>query len=124
MPLRIWRTDEVTPRQPHPNDPPSPPRRSPGAREYFVHFAVKDSRGGPDFDNARTAEATASREAAEQGLLVRLWRLPGEGRALGLGQSTDPVKLDKVLSALPLVPWLDVEVTPLDPHPSDPGGTA
>jgi muconolactone D-isomerase len=29
MPLRIWRTDEVTPLSPHPNDPALPARKGP-----------------------------------------------------------------------------------------------
>src|SRR5690348_2242274 len=36
MPLRVWRTDEVTPLAPHPNDPAS--RIEPAGRESFTTF--------------------------------------------------------------------------------------
>src|SRR6185437_6223507 len=85
MPLRVWRTDEVTPLAPHPNDP------------------------------ARPAE-----ELAGQGRLLRLWRLPGPSRALGLWNAGNPAEMQAILKSLPMDPWMTVETTPLSRHPSDP----
>ena len=39
MPLRVWRTDEVTPLSPHPNDPP-PAAPTPGAGQKAAEFLV------------------------------------------------------------------------------------
>jgi muconolactone delta-isomerase len=89
MPLRVWRTDEVTPLSRHPNDPAL--QASPGATEFLTSFTVTIPQGTP----AQTVEDTKAREAervyelARQGHVRRLWALPGQGRALGLWQAQD-----------------------------------
>jgi muconolactone D-isomerase len=42
-------------------------------------------------------------------------------KALGLYRAEGNEQLDGLLSALPLHAWMQVTVTPLEPHPSDPG---
>ena len=59
-------------------------------------------------------------ELAGQGHLLRLWKLPGESRSLGLWSAGDPAELQAILQSLPLDPWMTDETTPLTPHPSDP----
>ena len=125
MPLRIWRRDRVTPLSPHPNDPPSPPHRRPEAQEFLTTFTVTVP-GGTDprsVDDAQAAEAREARRLADEGVLVRLWILPGQGRALGLYQADDARQLAAILAGLPLAPWLGIEVVPLTGHPSDPART-
>src|SRR5512142_1453828 len=46
MPLRIWRTDEVTPLAQHPNDP--VPRPAPGPPEFLTAFTLVIPPGTPD----------------------------------------------------------------------------
>jgi muconolactone delta-isomerase len=120
MPLRVWRTDEVTALSPHPNDPglaAGAPRS-----EFLTTFVTEVPEGTPD----RTVEETEAREAerakelAGQGHLRRLWKLPGRGRALGLWQAAGPAELQAILRSLPLDPWMTVQTTPLTLHPSDP----
>jgi muconolactone delta-isomerase len=122
MPLRIWRHDDVTPLAPHPNDPPSPAPRPPGAREFLTTFTltVPDAADGPTVHEAQAAEARSARKLAGQGYLVRLWRLPGRGRTLGLWQAGGAGELRSVLASLPLGPWLEIETVPLEGHPNDP----
>ena len=123
MPLRIWRTDEVTELSPHANDPgPGQVAPEPGAAEYLTTFAVAVPPGiGAATVDARTAaEARRTRELAAEGSLVRLWRLPGEGRNLGLWQASDAGHLQKLLDSLPMAAWLSSETVPLSRHPSDP----
>lgn len=120
MPLRVWRSDEVTPLTPHPNDPGPASRGAAGAaREFLVAFAAE---GAPSRALADTAPAEAARakELAEEGHLVRLWQTPGD-RALGLWRARDPADLRIVLDSLPQAPWLSTETTPLTEHPNDPG---
>ena len=79
MPLRVWRTDEVTPLAPHPNDPaagPGPPGSADGQREFLVTFTVTVPAGtpGPAVQDAEAQEAERARELAGQGI----W--PGCGR--------------------------------------------
>jgi muconolactone delta-isomerase len=126
MPLRVWRTDEVTPLAPHPNDP-APARRGPrGALpEFFTTFTFRIPADAPtETVAARTAqEAARTRELADAGTLARLWMLPdaaGERRALGLWRAADAQQLQAVLDSLPVSAWLATEVVPLSPHPSDP----
>jgi muconolactone delta-isomerase len=120
MPLRIWRTDAVTPLSPHPNDPALP--ATGGATEFLTTFTVSIPEGTP----ARAVEDTDAREAqrakelARQGHLLRLWMLPGQGRALGLWRARDAEQIQAMVTSLPLDPWMTTEITPLTPHPSDP----
>lgn len=67
------------------------------------------------------AEAVRARELAETGVIVRLWRIPGRWSNVGLWVASDASALHEALSSLPLYPWLDVKVTALARHPSDPG---
>jgi muconolactone delta-isomerase len=122
MPLRIWRDDEVTPLSPHPNDPPSPTVRRRGAREFLTTFTLNAQDGGdtPTLEEAKAAEARSARKLVDQGYLVRLWQLPGSGRVLGLWQAESEGEIQAILATLPLLPWLEIETTPLTEHPSDP----
>ena len=128
MPLRVWRTDQITPLSAHPNDPlgPSPKPGSPalpdGSSEFLTTFRLTVSPGTPSaaVEAATAREAVTARALAHDGHLMRLWRLPADGGALGLWRAHDIVELQKLLASLPLDPWLTEQITPLAPHPSDP----
>ena len=132
MPLRVWRTDEVTPLSPHPNDParqtekPGTPAPEPGGSEFLTTFTVAvPADTAPETVDATTQrEADRARELAGQGYLERLWTLPGQGRALGLWQAPDSAGMNAILASLPLSPWMSVQTTPLTRHPSDPALTS
>jgi muconolactone delta-isomerase len=120
MPLRVWRTDEVTPLSRHPNDPVQ--QAGADATEFLTTFSIAIPPGTP----AQTAEDTKAREAerayelAGQGHLLRLWALPGDGQSLGLWQARDAAEMAAILKSLPLDAWMTVQTTPLTRHPSDP----
>jgi len=123
MPLRVWRTDEVTPLAPHPNDPaPTPTSSAIVAAEFLVTFtlAVPPGTATQTVQDTKAREAHAAHDLAGQGHLLRLWTLPGDGRALGLWQARDAAEMQAILDSLPLAPWMTVNTTPLSPHPSDP----
>ena len=93
--------------------------------EYLVTMTTHVPDGTPDadVDDVKAREAARSRELAEQGHLLRLWRpplQPGEWRSIGLFAASDAGELDRVLASMPLRIWRTDEVTPLSPHPSDP----
>jgi muconolactone delta-isomerase len=72
----------------------------------------------------RTREAARSKELAAQGSLLRLWRpplQPGQWRTWGLFSAEDTDHLEQVLATMPLRVWRHDTVTPLSPHPNDPG---
>ena len=122
MPLRVWRSDEVTPLTPHPNDPAGVPASGGQAPEFLTTFQVEvpDSTPAADADSARVREAERARELAAQGHLLRLWGLPGRDRSLGLWQALDDAEMRAIVDSLPLDPWMTTQVTPLSQHPSDP----
>ena len=132
MPLRIWRTDEVTPLSAHPNDPgrqtstPHSVAIEAQGSEFLVTFTLDIPAGTPaDTVTATTAaEAQRAAELAEQGHLLRLWALPGKGSALGLWKAHDSAEMQAILQSLPLDVWLTVQTTPLSQHPSDPALTS
>jgi len=123
MPLRVWRSDQVTPLSEHPNDPGLPQaglRRD--QEEFLTTFIAAVPAGTADklITQARAAEKAHSAELGREGFLVRLWRLPEPGHSLGLWRAPDPVELQDLLAALPLAPYMTVDTTPLTQHPSDP----
>jgi len=121
MPLRVWRTDQVTPLSPHPNDPVPPP--PPGPPEFLTTFTLTIPEGTParEVDDTDAREADSAREMARQGHLLRLWRLPPGGPgALGLWRARDAAEMQAILESLPLWSWMTVQTTPLTEHPSDP----
>jgi muconolactone delta-isomerase len=127
MPLRVWRTDEVLPLSCHPNDPgqksPSGPSKgTSGGSEFLTTFTEVIPPGTPEgcVDAANVGEADRARELGEHGQLLRLWVLPGDGRALGLWVAHDGEEMRSLLASLPLSPWLNVETVQLSAHPSDP----
>jgi muconolactone delta-isomerase len=122
MPLRVWRTDEVSALGPHPNDP-GLPGRAPLAVEYLITMTITIPDGTPHevVADAEAREAERARELAVQGHLMRLWTLPdGAGRTLGLWSAGDAAGMQSVVAALPLQPWITAQIVPLSPHPSDP----
>jgi muconolactone delta-isomerase len=93
--------------------------------EFLVDMVttVPDGTTDAEVDAIRIREAARSRELAEQGHLLRLWRPPlnaGEWRTWGLFQAADATELESVLSSMPLRVWRHDTVTPLTAHPSDP----
>jgi muconolactone delta-isomerase len=96
-----------------------------GSVEFLVQFdvTIPDGTAKSEADERLRAEASAAAGLYRQGRLVRLWRPPaaaGKSVAVGLYQADSPAELDALLSALPLDGWMQVTVTPLEPHPNDP----
>ncbi|MGW4392517.1 muconolactone Delta-isomerase family protein [Streptomyces sp. NPDC004685] len=94
--------------------------------EYLVTMTthVPEGTSQAEVDDIRTREAANSLKLAERGQLLRLWRPPlksGEWRTLGLFAAQDGARLEDVLSSMPLRVWRRDDVTPLMPHPNDPG---
>jgi muconolactone D-isomerase len=93
--------------------------------EYLVDFTIDipDGTSSTDFDRRSRAEAERVNALAEEGVVLRVWRpLPDDGRwrAIGLYRAADDVELQAILEALPLYPWMTIEVRALAPHPNDP----
>ncbi|MFB7125639.1 MULTISPECIES: muconolactone Delta-isomerase family protein [unclassified Kitasatospora] len=93
-------------------------------QEFLVEIttSVPEGTAEEEVDRRRAAEAVRARELAATGHLARLWRPVGERRSIGVWRAADEARLRaEVLGSLPLRPWMTVVVTPLEPHPNDPG---
>ncbi|HEY5990920.1 MAG TPA: muconolactone Delta-isomerase family protein, partial [Streptosporangiaceae bacterium] len=87
MPLRVWRSDEVRPLSPHPNDPALAPEARERALEFLTAFTITVPEGTPSqaVADTKAREAERAHELAGQGRLLRLWTppaKPGEWRTL------------------------------------------
>ena len=91
--------------------------------EFLVRISIATPEAMPtaEIDDLRRQEALRATELATAGLLVRLWRVPGEWANWGLWSVVDEAALTEALDSLPLRPFMEIEVLSLDPHPSDPG---
>ena len=92
------------------------------SRPWSTSFTISVPAGTPAraVDDTEAREARRAKELAGQGHLLRLWRLPGRSRALGLWNAGGPAEMQAILRSLPMDPWMTVETTPLSRHPSDP----
>lgn len=70
-------------------------------------------------DELRRAERARAMELREQGLLVRLWRIPGRPEAVGLFEAADATELHDALSSLPMFDWMVITVEALATHPQE-----
>lgn len=94
--------------------------------EFFVEMVttVPDGTSPEEVAGMREREAARSAQLAADGSLRRLWRpplAPGEWRSWGVFSAPDEDALEEVLASMPLRAWRHDTVTPLTPHPSDPG---
>jgi muconolactone D-isomerase len=64
-----------------------------------------------------TAERTRGRELVEAGHIVRIWRLPGGLRNVGVWRAADATELHELLMSLPTRPWFRTSVEALAVHP-------
>lgn len=90
--------------------------------EFLVNIEVEwPPDGDPDeLASVTAAERERARELGREGVIRRLWRVPGRRANWGIWEANDPTELHAAISSLPLFPWLSVEVHPLAEHPSDP----
>ena len=95
------------------------------AMEFLVEFEIKVPEGTPvpEVTDRFQAEAAAAAKLAAKGHIERIWKRPqatGESDVLGLYVAESKGELDALLEGLPLQGWMNVTVTPLEPHPNDP----
>ncbi len=90
--------------------------------EFLVEFKLDIPIGAPvsEVHDREEAEAVAAAKLAGEGHLLRVWKRSGEATILGLYRAASRAELNGVLRGLPLADWMDVTVTPLEPHPNDP----
>jgi muconolactone D-isomerase len=70
-------------------------------------------------ERLRSLERARAAEFREQGVLKRLWRVPGRRAVIGLWDAADATALHEALASLPMFPWMDVTIEPLAMHPQE-----
>src|SRR4029077_10343215 len=89
--------------------------------DFLVHMEVAREEGGDERERQlREQEAARSRELAKEGILLRLWRVPGRRGNWGIWSADDAERQHDALSSLPLFRYLTITVHPLASHPNDP----
>ena len=90
--------------------------------EFLVEIDLNWPADGDPQRRAELAVAENKRamELGAEGILVKLWRIPGARKNVGLWRAPDATELHDALSSLPFFPWLEIRVRPLAAHPNDP----
>ena len=89
--------------------------------EFLVRFEVNapESMAPQERERLRALERARAAELREQGVLKRLWRVPGRRAVIGLWDAADATALHEALASLPMFPWMDVTLEPLAMHPQE-----
>jgi muconolactone D-isomerase len=90
--------------------------------EFLLHIKVTFPPDGDPQEKARriAAEGVRARELAAQGVIKRVWRIPGQWANWGLWEAPDATAIHEAVTSLPMWPYLEVTVHPLGAHPNDP----
>ncbi len=89
--------------------------------EFLVRFEVDApaSMTADEREHLRGLERVRAMELREQGILRRLWRVPGRRAVVGLWEAPDATALHDALASLPMFAWMDVTVEALATHPQE-----
>jgi hypothetical protein len=92
MPLRVWRTDDVTPLSPHPNDPglPTGPRQ---ATELLTTFTITVPEGTPGQAVRDTEARGGTRATWPGGGLSSGSECSARATRWGYGGATSPAEM-------------------------------
>ncbi|MEV8405115.1 muconolactone Delta-isomerase family protein [Streptomyces niveus] len=87
---------------------------------FAVHMTVSLPPGlDPDLRAATlAAEKAYAQKLQRSGEWLHLWRCAGQYANLSVFDVTDNDRLNELLWGLPLIPHMDITVTPLARHPS------
>ncbi|RGE23153.1 muconolactone Delta-isomerase [Leucobacter sp. wl10] len=85
-----------------------------------INIAWPEAMSDEEIREISVAERQRAAEFAEQGALVRMWRVPGRRENWGLWRAGDPTEMHDVISSLPAWSYMQVQVIPLADHPIDP----
>jgi muconolactone delta-isomerase len=75
----------------------------------------------PDMDPAARTELLEQERARgfelkQEGMIVRIWRIPGRLANVGIWRAPDATALHEAIASLPVFPWIDADVVPLAVH--------
>jgi muconolactone D-isomerase len=87
---------------------------------YLVHMRVELPHGMPTdaADDVKAREKAYAQQLQQQGVWLHLWRVAGEYANYSVFDVEGNDQLHALLAALPLFPYMRIQVTPLAKHPS------
>ena len=87
---------------------------------YLVHMEVNIPNSVSEQDGAKikSLEKEYSQNLQKSGKWPHLWRVVGEYANYSIFDVESNDELHATLSGLPLFPYMKIQVTPLDKHPS------
>lgn len=87
---------------------------------YLVHMRVELPPGIPaaEADEIKMREKVYAQDLQQKGAWVHLWRVVGEVANYSIFDAPHHDALHQMLCALPLFPYMRIQVTPLARHPS------
>lgn len=90
--------------------------------EFLVQIEIIGSIGSDEASERilREQEKIRAAELARAGILLRLWRIPGQRANWGIWNAEGTSELNEALASLPLFPYMKITVHPLAVHPNDP----
>ena len=94
--------------------------------EFLVNIRINipQDMSEDKFNELATTERAMAARHAQEGTLIRMWRVPGRRENWGLWKASSATELHAILSALPVWPWMDLDVHALAAHPVDPAPLA
>lgn len=89
--------------------------------EFLVRTENKLPADVPDDTRSdlRARERERAMQLRAEGILKRLWRVPGRNATIGLYAAADPAALHDALASLPMWKWMDITVEALAAHPQE-----
>ncbi len=86
--------------------------------EFLVQIQVTFPPGLASTDRQELMEREQARgwELKNEGVIRRMWRIPGRTANVGIWDAADATALHDALSSLPMFPYIDATVTPLATH--------
>jgi muconolactone D-isomerase len=93
--------------------------------EFLLNIAVRFPPEMNDETRRRLLdeEHRAAEQLRERGDLVRIWRVPCTSTEnWSVWRADDATHLHRIVSGLPLFPWMEITVHPLADHPLESGG--
>ena len=91
-------------------------------QEFLVNIQITWPSDLPQetIDRISQEERNMAARLAEEGHLVRMWRVPGRRENWGLWRAEGATALHDIISGLPVWPYMEVTVHALAKHPVDP----
>jgi muconolactone delta-isomerase len=86
--------------------------------EFLVQIQVTlpPELSSTDRQELMEREQARGRELKNEGIIRRIWRIPGRTANVGIWDAADPTALHEALSSLPMFPYIDASVTALATH--------